>query len=261
MSEAEEERIRRRQLEVFWRLHEGLPQQGPGSDASTRRALDLARPIARAPRMLDLGCGPGRQTLVLAGDPGGHVLALDLVAPFLEQLDARAVEAGLADRITTREGSMAELDPASFPDGAFDLIWSEGAIYNVGFDAGLANWKRLLAPGGRIAVTEAAWLVDDPPEPVRAFWSREYPAMRSREANRRAIEEGGYRLLGDFVLPEQDWWEGYYGSIEARLDALRDECGDEAGRAMVDAYDQELEVVRTGLHAFGYVFFVMERAG
>lgn len=260
MIDPQDEQVRR-QIAFFWRLHEGLQQQGPGSDASTRRALDLARPIANGPRMLDFGCGPGRQTLVLAGDLGGHVTAFDLLSPFLDQLETRAAAAGLADRITPRQGSMVDLDPAEFPDGAFDLIWSEGAIYNVGFDAGLACWKRLLAPGGRIAVTEAAWLVEDPPEPVRAFWAREYPAMRSREANARAIEEGGFRLLGDFVVPENEWWDGYYTLIEARLERARDESDDETWAEMARLYDEELEIVRRGLHAFGYVFYVMERVG
>ena len=43
-----------------------LPQQGPGSDASTLRALRMLGELPDAPRVLDLGCGPGRQTLALA---------------------------------------------------------------------------------------------------------------------------------------------------------------------------------------------------
>ena len=76
MSLSERER-HKKQIELFWRLHEGLPKQGPGSDATTRRALALARPIPSEPRMLDFGCGPGRQTLVLAQDLGGHVTAIN----------------------------------------------------------------------------------------------------------------------------------------------------------------------------------------
>ena len=207
MSLSEQER-HAKQMEIFWRLHEGLPQQGPGSDATTRRALDLARPIATDPKMLDFGCGPGRQTLVLAGDLGGHVTALDLLPPFLEQLEARAAEAGLGERITARRGSMTDLDPAEYPDGAYDLIWSEGAIYNVGFDTGLACWSRLLAPGGRIAVSEATWLVEDPPEDVRRFWESHYPGMRSVEANRRAVEAAGYDGACEVeIFSAANWWQ------------------------------------------------------
>ena len=205
-----------------------------------------------------MGCGPGRQTQVLAEALGGVVTAIDLLPPFLEELEARAEAAGLADRITTRRGSMLDLPAELFPDGSVDLIWSEGAIYNVGFDVGLADWRRLLAPGGRIGVSEIAWLVADPPERVRRYWEASYPGMRSRGENARAIEAAGYRLLGDLVVPERDWWDDYYTPIEARLDALRGERDDSVWQETIALYDEELEIARIGLSSFGYVFYVME---
>ncbi|NRA02079.1 MAG: hypothetical protein HRU00_05690 [Myxococcales bacterium] len=68
-------------IEVFWKLHQGLPKQGPGSDASTRRALALVPELPSAPRILDLGCGPGRQTLVLARETGGQLTELPDATP------------------------------------------------------------------------------------------------------------------------------------------------------------------------------------
>ena len=247
------------QAEIFWRLHEGLPKQGPGSDATTRRALELAAPIAAEPVVLDLGCGPGRQTLVLANDLGGHVTAMDLLPPFVEQLEARGEAAGLSERITTKIASMGDISPADHPDGSVDLIWSEGAIYNIGFDAGLAHWRRLLAPGGRVGVSEVSWLTDDPPERVRSFWEAHYPAIRSREENEHAIRASGYRLLGKLVVPEDEWWTDYYSLIEGRLDSLREERDDPDWQKMIALVDEELEIVRIGLTSFGYVFYLMER--
>src|SRR5690606_6965363 len=98
--------------------------------------------------------------------------------PFLDELNAHAVREGLADQIETVQADMG--DPP-FADGSFDLVWSEGAIYNVGFEDGLRRWRRLLPSGGFVAVTEATWLTDNPPQKAAEFWATEYPAMTSVE--------------------------------------------------------------------------------
>ncbi len=243
-------------LEVFWKLHVGLPKQGPGSDASTRRALAMVPELPPEPRILDLGCGPGRQSLVLARETSGHVTAVDLLPPFLEQLEERARAAGLADRIATLNASMDDL---RFEDGSFDLLWSEGAIYNIGFDHGLDAWQRLLRPGGSLAVTELCWVIDDPPEHVRRFWDTEYPAIRSHEANEHAIAEAGYRLLASFVLPEAEWWDDYYTLIDERAAALRGQRSDAGWRAALDTAEAESSIIRDCGGSFGYVFYVMQK--
>src|SRR5512143_1497178 len=126
---------------VFFEIHSGLPREGPGDEASTLRALRLIRDLPAAPEILDVGCGPGAQTLVLAGATKGFVTAVDNHAPFLDELRGRASRAGLAERVRAVEASMFELP---FEDAAFDLIWSEGAIYQMGFDHGLRSWRRFL---------------------------------------------------------------------------------------------------------------------
>ena len=243
-------------IEVFWRLHEGLPQQGPGSDDSTRRALAMIPELPEEPEILDLGCGPGRQSLALARETGGHVTAVDLLPPFLAEVEERAAASGLGERIETVQASMGDLP---YADESFDLIWSEGAIYNIGFQEGLAGWRRLLRPGCAVAVTEATWLRESAPDSIRTFWNREYPAMQSLEANQRAVSEAGYTLLGSFVLPEREWWDDYYSPFEQRLRALRPERDDESWTAALDAHEEELAVVRDCAGSFGYVFYVMQK--
>ena len=58
----DEERL----IELLIALHDGLPRQGPGDSASTRRALALCASLPDAPEILDIGCGTGAQTLTLA---------------------------------------------------------------------------------------------------------------------------------------------------------------------------------------------------
>jgi ubiquinone/menaquinone biosynthesis C-methylase UbiE len=122
------------------------------------------------------------QTLVLARETAGHVTAVDRHQPFLDELDRRAARNGLTDRITTLKASMSALD---FPDATFDLIWSEAAIYIMGFAEGLGAWKRLLKRNGAIAVTEISWLQPNIPEEAARFWRQGYPAMTDVDTNLR----------------------------------------------------------------------------
>ncbi|MEV0278320.1 bifunctional class I SAM-dependent methyltransferase/N-acetyltransferase [Streptomyces sp. NPDC050610] len=199
--------------EAFFALHDGLPRQGPGSDATTRRMLAAAGPLPERPRVLDAGCGPGRAALLLAEEAGAYVTAVDLHRPFLDTLAAEAARRGLGDRITVVDRSM---DRLPFPDHSFDMIWAEGSVYTVGFDRALRAWRRLLAPGGVLVVTEIEWSVSAPAAPVRAYWDAAYP-LRTHAANTEAARAAGYRLRAHWPLPESDWWAEYYTPLARRI--------------------------------------------
>jgi len=245
---------------LFWRLHEGLPREGPGSDESTRNALrSVTSLLPRAPRILDIGCGPGMQTLVLARETAGHVTAVDRHRPFLDELDRRAARAGLTERITSVNASMTALD---FPDAAFDLVWSEGAIYVMGFAEGLRAWKRLLTRDGALAVTEVSWLGSTIPEEAAGFWGRVYPAMTDVRTNLRTIESAGYAPIDHFVLPEAAWWDHYYTPLERRIDALQRECRDDQdAMAFLESERTEISLYRKYAASYGYVFYVARNNG
>ena len=167
---------------IFWEVHEGLPQQAPGSADTTRHLLSCCGPLPTSPAVADLGCGPGRSTLVLAEAlPRASVTSVDLHQPFLDDLAVAASAAGVADRIECVRASMADLP---FDDAAFDLIWSEGSIYLIGAEAGLRAWRRLLRPGGLVVITEATWFTDSPSPAATAFWA-DYPAMTNEDACKR----------------------------------------------------------------------------
>ena len=72
----------------------------------------------------------------------------------------------MGNRIDAQAGDMTQL---TFADETFDAIWSEGAIYNIGFGKGLSEWRRFLKPGGIIAVTDASWLTLDRPSEIADF--------------------------------------------------------------------------------------------
>jgi len=239
--------------DVFWKLHGGLAKQGPGSDASTARALGLVGALPPEPRILDLGCGTGRQSLTLARLTGGHVTAVDLWGPSLANLRERARAVGLAERIETVQQSMTALDLGG---RSFDLVWCESAVYSVGFDAALRAWRPFLAPGGTLALSELTWLAPRPPERALRFWATAHPGMRAHEANLRALEATGYALAGSFTLPDADWEDGYYAELARRIPALRAQHPEREARAVLDGTEEEIAVFREREGSFGYVFYV-----
>ncbi len=128
-------------LDLLIDLHLLNPRQGPGDDEQTALALRLSGVDTTAPlRVADIGCGTGAATLALARLlPQAQITAVDFLPPFLARLRQRSEAAGLAGRIRTLEASM---DALPFADGQFDLLWSEGAIYNIGFENGIQRWRR-----------------------------------------------------------------------------------------------------------------------
>ncbi len=242
--------------EIFWAIHRDLPREGPGSDEATRQALAMLPDLPAAPRILDVGCGPGAQTVVLARESGGLVTAVDNHQPFLDDLARRAAQAGVSERIQPLNASMFDLD---FTE-PFDLIWSEGAIYIIGFERGLRQWRSLLKPGGFVAVTDLTWLKPNPPAEVAAFWQTECPELATIEENQGRLTAAGYRPLGHFVLPESAWWDHYYNPMAARITMLRQQYqGNEAAQRSLDGEEAEIELYRRYSPWYGYVFYVMAR--
>jgi SAM-dependent methyltransferase len=243
---------------LFFELFSGLPRQGPGDAASTRRALALVPGIGPETRLIDVGCGTGLQTCVLAQASPAQIVAVDNHPPFVDELNRRARALGIAGRLSARVGDMRQLD---FPPGSFDVVWSEGAIYVMGFEAGLREWRRLLAPGGHLAVTEAAWIRPDPPPECTAFWREEYPAIRPVPALLQAIAECGYQTIGHFPLPPSSWWDDYYCPLQQKLTLFRERHHQEReARELADQVQREIDVWHASSEFYSYEFFVMRVA-
>ncbi len=241
---------------VFFDVYKGLPRQGPGDTDSTVRALSLMTKRPVHPLILDIGCGSGAQTLDLAQACECEIIALDKHRPFLGALQLKSVEMGISNRVRVVHADMTDL---KYADRYFDIIWSEGAIYIIGFEKGLAEWRRLLKPRGYIAVTEISWLTADPPAEVREYWGKEYPAMQPVHSNLKIITDLGYSVVGYFTLPSSSWWNDYYTPLENRLNEKRQAYArDERALGIIEASQTEINIYRKYSDHYGYVFYVMQ---
>jgi len=244
-------------MEHFMQLYGEIPRAGPGDNRSTQKAFGMIKELPPEPRILDIGCGPGIQTLELAKLTSGHIVALDLMPRMVERAKEAADREGLAHRIEFVQMDMNEKD---FQEESFDLIWSEGAIYLMGFARGLKKLKRFVKGGGYVAVSEAVWLKPDPPEEVLKFWE-EYPEIDTVEEKIRVINELGYIHVGSFVLPHESWTRDYYDHLERRADLLEEDWKEEPEevQGVIQDARNEIKVFREYHDYYGYCFFVMKR--
>ena len=241
----------------FFEIFESVPRGGPGDPESTRRALAMMAGLPAHPRVLDLGCGPGAGSSNLANLTGGRVTALDLHAPFVVQQAAAARAAGLSHRL---DPVCADMGAAPFPPATFDLVWSEGALYSIGFRHGLEVCRRLVRPGGVIAVSEAVWTAPEPPPEVARWWTAAYADIAPIEEKTDAVRDAGFDILGHFTLPREAWWDHLYVPIRARLDGLRQAwADDDAGVEVIAEFDSEIAMFERWGHTYGYEFFVARR--
>ena len=246
-------------IKLLFELHEGLSRAGPGSDEATRRAFRMIPRLSRSPVILDIGCGPGAQTLELARLSGGRVIGLDIHLPFLAHLMSRRREEALSGRISLIQGSMSAL---GFKPGVFDIIWSEGAIYIHGFDEGLRTWRSFLKEGGVCAVSELSWLTKDPPSEPSTFFSDVYPGMRTVSENLAACRKYGYNIIGHFALPDDAWEKNYYRPLARRLKTFGSKHPDDPDAlALISATRREIALFRKYSTAYGYVFYVLRKRG
>ena len=246
-----------RQWEVFFEIHHGLPREGPGGPLSTEIAYSFIRNLPPKPVILDIGCGPGAQTLLLADLSKGEIYAVDNHASFLDQLRQSVAVRGFGATVHPTLGDMANL---AFKDDSFDVLWAEGSIFIIGVENGLRRWRPLLKEHGTIAFTEASWLEAGVPKELDQYWQEVYPGIRTIDETIQKIEESGFCSVGQFILPESDWWNDYYNPITDRLPRLSEKYqADREALEVVEMHKKEIEMYRRYSDFYGYVFYIAEK--
>lgn len=248
------------ELQLLIDLHKGASRQGPGGDVETEKALNLAMIDRGTPvKIADIGCGTGASTLTLARLLNARITAVDFLQEFLDVLKSKADIEGLSHKITPLCCPMESLP---FEDEEFDIIWSEGAIYNIGFEKGVIDWNRYLKPGGLLVVSEISWITNTRPSEIQKHWENEYPEIDMASSKISILEKEGYSPIGYFVLPEYCWLDNYYQPMQDSFkDFLNRNGNSEGARAIVEAENREIELYEKYKTHYSYGVYIAKKLG
>lgn len=245
--------------EIFYEVFDTMPRLGPGSTEATQRAFRATGLGSNRIQVLDIGCGTGAQTMVLAKIINGQIIATDNYQPFLNTLTNQARAEKLSDKIICKNMDMAKLE---FNEYIFDLIWAEGSIYHIGFGDGLRKIKSFLKPNGYAAFSDMNWFKANPPEELADFFANECPDMVSVEDNINLIENNDYTLIDSFRLDVSTFWDPYYTPLEKRLIVMREKYADnKEALAMFEEIQLETDLYRKYSDYYGYTFYIMQNIG
>ncbi len=241
--------------QVFYELFDDVPRQGPGSDASTLKALQTVKDsLPQCPRILDLGCGTGKQTLNIAQQiEDSLITAVDNHEPFLQKLADDSEEKGLSRHITPLLGDMGKLP---FYPNSFDMIWAEGSIFILGVEKALELWTPLLGKKGHICFSEMVFTEENPSDECKNFLAEIYPEMPSKELITNALNKYGFELRSSFVSPHSDWWNEYYTPILENLEKMKVKYSDNnIADEIIKGMETEIDIHRKYGNQYGYMFF------
>jgi len=231
-----------------------VERQGPGSPEITTKALSFVDNLTDESRITDLGCGTGGQTMVLAQYAPGQITGIDLFPGFVDLFNANARKLNLQNRV---KGIVGSMDDLPYQEEELDLIWSEGAIYNIGFERGLNEWRQFLKKGGYLAVSEASWFTDERPTEIDEFWKDAYPEIDTIPRKVTQMQQAGYIPVATFILPESCWTEEFYSPQETAHEAfLKKNAGNKAAEEFIANQRHEVQLYYKYKDYYGYVFYI-----
>jgi ubiquinone/menaquinone biosynthesis C-methylase UbiE len=158
--------------------------------------------LAPGMHVLDLGCGIGGASRVLAAEFGCRVTGIDFTPEFIAVATALTARCGLSDRTSYREADALRLP---FADASFDHVWSQFVTMNIADKSGLAREvARVLRPGGRFTCAE----LNQGPGGAPVFplpWASE-PALSflvTPEAMHEALAAAGLKVVEQIDLSKE----------------------------------------------------------
>lgn len=243
-------------IEIVIDFFKNNERQGPGSKEATLKALSFVENFKNFEHILDIGCGTGSQTLALAQNTDAKIVAVDLLKGFLDVLAGRAIAAGFEDKIQLCKTNMENL---LFDEDTFDMIWSEGAIYHVGFERGLTQWKKFLKEGGYLVVSEISWTTRKRPQEVSDYWMRSYPEIDLVSNKLNTLEKCGYLPIGCFTLPVKAWDNYYHPVIKQVASCIGKQPSSSLMGSFLNSIVEEIFMYQKYGRFYNYVFYIMRK--
>lgn len=257
ISTAETRTIHEFDFQLICEYFSNLERQGPRSPEVTLRALSFVDMLTDKSLIADIGCGTGGQSIILAQHAPGQITGLDLFPDFIRIFNQNAQQSGLHNKLKGITGSMAQLP---FAEEELDVIWSEGAIYNIGFERGLNEWRKYLKTGGYIAISESSWLTNERPDEIHNFWMELYPEIDTIPNQMTKLYAAGYLPVATFVLPENCWTTHYHIPQQAVQEMfLKKYAGNKTAEEFIAFQQHEAEMYRRYKKFYGYTFFIAKK--
>ena len=189
------------------------------------------------PRILDIGCGSGVPTMELARLGQGEVIGIDIDQPALDKLTKKIREAGSSNRVQAVNCSILDM---VFPDESFDIVWSEGSIFVIGFERGIQEWKQFLKPNGFMVIHDEKGNVEE---------------------KLKQISKCGYKLLGHFILSADTWWAEYFAPLEKLIAKYQTNCTDDpSALEELNQARRELDMFKDNPERNSSVYFVIQKS-
>lgn len=234
-----------------------LERQGPGSREMTLKALSFIDNLTKQSVIVDLGCGTGGQTMTLAKHTTGEITGIDLFPGFIDRFNQNAASRDFQHRV---KGIVGSMDHLPFQPKSLDLIWCEGAIYNIGFERGINEWRNYLKKGGNIAVTEASWFTDERPTEIHDFWNAAYPEIDTIPVKIAQLQKAGYLPAATFCLPETCWTDVFYKpQMEAQRIFTEKYPDNHTAIELITNMKHEEKMYQQYKAYYGYVFYIAKK--
>ena len=252
----EKQTIHEFDLSIIYDYFSSAERQGPGSPEITLKALSFIVGLTEKSKVADIGCGTGGQTMVLAHNIPCEITGVELWPDFVSQFNKSTLNNNMRDRVKALIGNMENLP---FQEEELDLIWSEGAIYNIGFKRGLEEWRKFLKQGGCVAVTENTWFTEDRPAEIQEFWDKAYPEIDTIPNKLAQMQKAGYLPVAAFVVPESCWTD-YYSVMQATQKSfLAKYNGNKTTEEFIGYQRYEAELYSKYKAYYGYMFYIGQK--
>ena len=240
-------------LNIIYDFFSETERQGPGSSEETLKALGFIDGLTGKSKIADIGCGTGGQTMVLGQNTPCEIIGIDVWPDFINQFNQNARNKNLQDRVKGIVGNMENLP---FQEEELDLIWSEGAIYNIGFERGLNEWRKFLKQDGYIAVTENTWFTEERPAEIQEFWQKIYSEIDTIPNKVAQMQKAGYLPVATYILPETIWIDYYTWQTLRRKSFLKKYNGDKTIEEFIASMHYEADLYYKYKAYYGYMFYI-----
>ena len=201
----------------------------------TRKSFTLL-PKYNNPNILDIGCGTGVPTIELAKISNGQIIGIDINETSLNMLKRKIKELKLSNQVKIIKDSILNMD---FPKESFDIIWSEGSVFVIGFENSIKRWYRFLKPDGFLVIHD-----------------------ENNDKNKKLglIKKYGYSLVGQFEITDKLWWLEYYTPLELLIQKFRHNYPNDSELNNELNKDQiEIDKCKTNSIVFSSFFVIMQK--